>query len=103
LREQNTGPELGKELQSDSGVLSRSDGIEEKELEALLHRQQEANSPQESLVHTMCSVDTKLAAKLLKILRSGAYDEALKPKNSATRPNSAEVKEYPWEGLLHLG
>jgi hypothetical protein len=103
LRQQNTRPEFGKELPSDSGVLSRSDGKEEKELEALLHRQQEANFPKESLLHTMCSVDTKSAAKLLEILKSGTYDEALKPKSSATRPNSAEVKEYPWEGELHLG
>jgi hypothetical protein len=102
LRQQNTGPEFGKELRSDSGVLSRSDGIEEKELETLLHRQQQANSPRESLLRTMCSVDTKSAARLLKSLRSGAYDEALKPKSSATQSNSDEVEEYPWEGGLHL-
>ena len=78
----------------------RSDEVEEKELEVLLDRQQEANFPLESLLRTMCSSDTELAAQLLARLRSGAYDGMLEPKSSATLTNSADVKGYPWEKEL---
>jgi hypothetical protein len=96
LRQQKTRSRVGEESRSDMRLVSRLDGAEEKKLEALLARQGEANSLLESLLHTMCSVDTKSAARMLAHLRSGAYDEMLEPKSLATFTNSAHVKEYPW-------
>ena len=79
---------------------SRSDEAEVKELEALLARQQKANSLLESLLHTMCSADTEYAARLLARLRSGAYDETLELKGLANLTNSSDVRGYPWEREL---
>jgi hypothetical protein len=48
----------------------------------------------------MCSIDADSAARMLDRLRSGAYDEALKLRNSAVLTDSADVREYPWEREL---
>jgi hypothetical protein len=81
----------------DIRLMFRSDDVGEKELEALLDRQQEEKSPYESLLHTMCSANADSAARMLERLRSGAYDKALRLKGSATLTGDAEVQEYPWE------
>lgn len=100
MGQQSTRSEVGEKLRSDMQLPSRSDEAEVKGLEALLARQQKANSLLESLLHTMCSADTKSAARMLARLRSGAYDETLELKGSATLKNSPDVREYPWEREL---
>lgn len=100
MRKQCTRSEVDEELRSDMQLPSRSDEAEVKELEALLARQQKANSLLESLLHTMCSADTESAARLLARLRSGAYDETLELKGLATLTNSSDVRGYPWESEL---
>jgi hypothetical protein len=85
-------------LQSDIALVLRFDGVEERDLEALLDRQQDANSSHDSLLHTMCSADVGSAAKILDRLRSGAYDEALGLKSSSALKDSADMEVYPWLG-----
>ena len=80
--------------------MSRSDEVEEKALEALLDQQQEAISLHESLLRTMCSANSGSAGRILECLRSGAYDDVLRPEGSATLTGDANVRQYPWEREL---
>jgi hypothetical protein len=75
-------------------------GLAEKELETLLCRQREVNASQDSLLHTMCSVDADSSAGMLGRLRSGTYDEALELRKLAALTDSAVVEEYPWERVM---
>jgi hypothetical protein len=50
--------------------MSPTGGVAENELETLLCRQREVNSSQDSLLHTMCSVDADSAVSMLDCLKS---------------------------------